>query len=430
MTLRTAGKATLAIAVALAIAVCIHLAVTTNYGGDNDTYLILSTFLHLLKSGVYNPSRFTGYPVAEVGIGYLAWLGGSALSNLGTYLLFLASALLIPFSLRRRISFGRYLAFLALALTAPVLAFDNIQSMDYAWALFFWAAGCVCLRRFNNKMLAVVSMALSIGSRPSFALFAVGAIVLTGWEDRDRRLPSWRFPASIAGFLLATLFAGGLFYLPNWFGHSFGLSWISSAPPDGQGLTGLVARFVYKTAAAIGLLQTAVLGIYMAARWLALRRGSQPERSRPAATNKTNPDDDARFLLGVMALNLLLFMRMPVELSYLQPFLICLFLLLASSKAKHLPVLIGALILLNLFNWIAEPEILAISYQPAGLCGPVVAEGAQIRPALLPGRVEAFVGAQRLAECHMRQFANINGTNYTNVARQGLPLRLAERAAR
>ena len=59
----------------------LYLAVTNSYGYDNDTYGMLKTFLNLKNNAIYKPSRLPGSPVAELGIGYLAWIGGSKLTN-------------------------------------------------------------------------------------------------------------------------------------------------------------------------------------------------------------------------------------------------------------------------------------------------------------------------------------------------------------
>ena len=86
--------------VTAAFAACgsLLLAITSNYGGHHDIYLMMGSFLSVLQNGDYIPSRFTGYPVAEIGIGASAWAGGSALSNSVNFFMFLISVLLFPFS--------------------------------------------------------------------------------------------------------------------------------------------------------------------------------------------------------------------------------------------------------------------------------------------------------------------------------------------
>ncbi|MEY4900708.1 MAG: hypothetical protein RI895_1130 [Actinomycetota bacterium] len=64
------------------------LAVKSNYGGDNDTYYMIRTFSNLIEGFGYSPSRFTGYPVAEIGIGFIAFYFGSWLNNLLSFMFF------------------------------------------------------------------------------------------------------------------------------------------------------------------------------------------------------------------------------------------------------------------------------------------------------------------------------------------------------
>ena len=55
----------------------LYIAITNSYGYDNDTYGMLQTFINLKQKAEYFPSRIPGSPVAELGIGSLAWIGGS-----------------------------------------------------------------------------------------------------------------------------------------------------------------------------------------------------------------------------------------------------------------------------------------------------------------------------------------------------------------
>ena len=49
--------------------------VTTGFGADNDTYLMLGTWDRLIHHGTYSPSRFQGSPLAELSIGALSEVG-------------------------------------------------------------------------------------------------------------------------------------------------------------------------------------------------------------------------------------------------------------------------------------------------------------------------------------------------------------------
>lgn len=107
------------------------IAINSNYGGDNDTYAMISTFSNLYNGFGYSPSRFTGYPVAEIGIGFIAFHFGSWLNNLVSFLFFIISLILIYKSFVQSGLNSKFLIFLILCVSNPVLFFDNIAPMDY-----------------------------------------------------------------------------------------------------------------------------------------------------------------------------------------------------------------------------------------------------------------------------------------------------------
>ena len=85
-------------------------------------------------------SRFTGYPVAEIGIGFLSYFFGSAVVNLITFFNFLLGLIFFYFSFEKKNS-DRFLYFIIICLTNSVLFFDNLEPMDYSWALLFFSLG-------------------------------------------------------------------------------------------------------------------------------------------------------------------------------------------------------------------------------------------------------------------------------------------------
>ena len=65
----------------------IYLSYIGGYGSDEDTLPMIGTFEAILNSGGIMTSRFTGYPVAEFGIGFLSHFLGSFYANFVTFLL-------------------------------------------------------------------------------------------------------------------------------------------------------------------------------------------------------------------------------------------------------------------------------------------------------------------------------------------------------
>lgn len=77
----------------------IYLCFVGGYGSDEDTLPMIFVFESRLLSGQFHTSRFTSYPVAEMGIGFLSYFFGSWLANLATYLFFLLGIVFFLFSI-------------------------------------------------------------------------------------------------------------------------------------------------------------------------------------------------------------------------------------------------------------------------------------------------------------------------------------------
>ena len=70
----------------LIVVVGIYFCFTGGYGSDEDTLPMIYVFEAKLHDGRFVSSRFTGNPVAELGIGFLSYFFGSWAANLSTYL--------------------------------------------------------------------------------------------------------------------------------------------------------------------------------------------------------------------------------------------------------------------------------------------------------------------------------------------------------
>ena len=65
------------------------------YGDDLDSHAMIHTFIRIIQEGLYEPSRFYGYPFAELFYGFFAYFFGSFVSSFISYLFFLSSIVLI-----------------------------------------------------------------------------------------------------------------------------------------------------------------------------------------------------------------------------------------------------------------------------------------------------------------------------------------------
>ena len=95
------------------------------YGSDEDTLPMIYVFEAKLGDGRFVSSRFTGNPVAELGIGFLSYFFGSWAANLSTYLFLLLGFVAFYFSFEKKEFFKEINIFLFLALTSPIIFFDK-----------------------------------------------------------------------------------------------------------------------------------------------------------------------------------------------------------------------------------------------------------------------------------------------------------------
>ena len=70
------------------------------YGSDEDTLPMIYVFEAKLHRGSFVSSRFTGNPVAEIGIGFLSYFFGSFYANLVTFSLFIFGLVAFFFSFK------------------------------------------------------------------------------------------------------------------------------------------------------------------------------------------------------------------------------------------------------------------------------------------------------------------------------------------
>lgn len=353
----------------LFILVGFYLCYIGGYGSDEDTLPMIYVFEARLADGRFVTSRFTSYPIPEIGIGFLSYFFGSFAANSVTYFFHLLSLFFIYFSFQKKIDFEKLKLFLILSLSSPILFFENLEPMDYSWAFLFFSVGTFF---FSKKIfeLAILSFGFAIGCRINFVLFILLFIYFYNFSEninfKKRSL-----------IFLNTFIIGGLFYLPVWFDNSFNLNWITSARPVEQGLLGLFARFSYKSVMTFGIIQFFLI-IYLLTKL------------------KFNKNFDLKLLLILTISNFALFLYIPAEKSYLQPAIIFLNLILIDKIKKNILVL---LILLNLTSWIISYDFLKIEHKDNSLCGPKHAVSASFEFNFTKGAVKNFYDTRKMILC-------------------------------
>ena len=170
----------------------------------------------------------------------------------------------------------------------------------------------------------------------------------------------------------------GPFYLPIWYHNSFGLEWLTAARPLEQGFLGLIVRFLYKIIMAIGVIQFFFIFFFLLRRY------------------KKEIFQNNFILICLIFSNLLIFLYIPAELSYLQPGLIFLYLFLIKEIHKKFIIF---LIILNFFNWAINFDFLRISYKNNSLCSPKQAISANFEIRFLEGGVKKYLSSRSMINC-------------------------------
>mgnify|MGYP001214262262 CR=1 FL=1 len=347
-----------------------YLCFIGGYGSDEDTLPMIYVFEARLRDGTFISSRFTGNPVPEIGIGFLSYYFGSWAANSFTFLFHLIGIILIYLAFNKKIEMNKFNLFIILCLSSPILFFDNLEPIDYSWAFLFFSIGTYF---FSKKIfeLAILSFAFCVGCRINFLIFCFAVVYFFEFQEKIDIKKKLMICLNI--FII-----GGLFYLPVWFFWGFGLDWLTAARPLEQGLFGLFARFSYKTWIAIGLLQSLVIVYFIFKNFKDFKI-------------KKN-----QLLIILIIINLLIFFYIPAELSYLQPAIIFLYLLLVKEFNKKI---IFTLILLNFLNWGFNFQILDIKYRDSSICAGKQALSASFVFKLEPGAIKKFFETRKMINC-------------------------------
>jgi hypothetical protein len=348
----------------------IYLCFISGYGSDEDTLALIGAYESMMGGQKLMASRFTPYPVAEIGIGFLSYQFGSWASNLSTFIFSVLSYLFFFKTFEEKIKFKSIIFFIILCLSNPTLFFDNLEPIDYSWALLPFSIGLYFLKK-NRFELAIVFFGISIGARINFVLFVLIASILFSYN------PNLSAKKKLILFV-TSFFIGGLFYLPIWFSNGLSLDWLTAVTPNDQGYFGLLARFIYKVILSLTLISLIFILVNFFTKKKIVLFGN------------------LTLIFGLIVSNLTLFFFIPAEISYLQPFIISLYYLLYKNFSKKI---IYGIIILNLFSWIGEIDFLKIKYKSPDKCNNVQAISAEFDLSLNHGKYFQFKNSRSKISC-------------------------------
>jgi hypothetical protein len=380
------GAAALVAALVGVLAVRIYAA---GYGADNDTWLMLGTWDVLVDEHRYVPSRPPGYVLAEVAIGALADVGGHWLSNLASLVLGGATLVLLHRLLARRTEDPWTAGVLVAVLAAtPAFVIAATTSMDYVYGLSLFVAGWWLAESRRPLVVGALLLGLATAARLAYGPLAL-VVVLVG-PGRTRPLRQRLAAVAVSGTVAA------LAYVPPW-RFAGDLSFITAERPTGQGVVGLLGRAVLKGTDLLGLVGTVVAMVLLV---LVVRHGRAGGR----------PVIGEWWLLVVVGVQLVVWLWIPAEPSYLLPGLVALLAWVArpdmgASAGRAACVLVGALALYALVD-VRIVDVDHVNRYGYDTCDATEATGARLRPHVtvgpLLGQPET---SDRLAACNTQQRA-------------------------
>ncbi len=357
----------------LIIILGIYLCFIGGYGSDEDTLPMIYVFeSKLLNNGTFVSSRFTGNPVPEIGIGFLSHFFGSWAANLITYSLLVFGLIFFFFSFCEKYLFKELILFLFIALSSPILFFDNLEPIDYSWAFFFFSLGTLCLRKKYYE-LTILFFGICVGCRLNYVAFVLFATLFFNPINQNLNLNRRII------ILISSIFIGGLFYMPIWFDNSFGLSWITAARPTDQGILGILARFLYKSYVAVGFLSSFVIIIILIKYF-----------------NKLKVQSNFVVLSYLALANLLIFIWIPAEYSYLQLFLVIVCFLVFRINSKKF---IYLFCITNFISWIIFVSPIKVNYEDNDYCSPKNAISADFRLKFEKGFLFKYLDSRDKIKC-------------------------------
>jgi hypothetical protein len=290
----------------------------TGYGAETDSFRVALSGLHLWKSGEYLPSRLPGYPVHDLLMSPLVRVGGSVATMTATAIAALVGVFIFSRITRELDLPSRGLLVAGFAFT-PFLIVKSVETKDYLWALAFGLAAYLAAIR-RCPALAGALLGVAIGCRITSSLLLLPLLLLFA----DRR--AWK--GAILFTVVAALTAFVVFlpvtaaYGPGFFTYAD-----SRLSPD------IIIR-------SIGQYSIGALGALAVLAALCLSWRRVVELPRLALR-----DVHVRIWLAAVALYVIAFLRLPIDIAYLIPIYPFGFLLLGRLLGRRSLAIVVAAIL-------------------------------------------------------------------------------------
>lgn len=292
----------------------------TGYGADGDAWRVAESALRIWNEGIYEASRFPGFPVHEFLSAVFVGIGGSILSNCATLTIFLLSL----YPLKKIIDhWGVPMPDLLIIVFSflPLLWKNSAVTMDYVWGLT-GILTAVWLMLGERVLLAGVVLGLAAGTRIThLAFFLPLLFLIPKVEKRDR-----------VTFVVSSIGTALVCYIPvivspsggGWTEYFFSQIW---KEPVWRTVGVYFYRVIYSLGL-LGVLSVIGVAILQRSRWMEL---------------KHHPG--FMFSLACIIMTLILFSVFPEEREYLIPMMpfLLIVMFLAGTKRQSIIVSIALL---------------------------------------------------------------------------------------
>jgi len=296
------------------------------YGIDADAWRLVRAGQQLAQTGDYHTSRLPGYPIPEVSLAVL-YHGGPWLTNGVSALLSGVAVAFFALVMRHLGNPYATLAAVGLAL-APVVYVASVQTMDYMWALAFAMASVYTLTR-DRPLLAGILLGLAAGCRVTSLVLLLPFLAYVLWPPRPPGLS--RFLVKLIAASLGTFLAAYAVVLVTLRGNV-----LPDLAPVHRTALATAIRGTFDVWGVLGLL--AIGGALVATIAVAIVRG------RRAAYDARGYGKVIAMCTVALVTYAAVYLRAPLDASYLIPALPFALLLLARIPRPAFTVVCAALI--------------------------------------------------------------------------------------
>jgi hypothetical protein len=306
--------------------------IASDYGSDPDSYRVVISAQHLLRTGQYEASRLPGFPLYE----YLTALSANCapwISNLVTALFSVTAFVLFALMLHA-LQVSRYLLLAFAFAMVPVIYVNSCCTMDYVPALALMLAASYALL-CRRPILAGLLLGLAVGCR-----ITAGALVLPlclwmllSQGPRAAIRPGLKFGVT-------TALTSAVCYAPVYqvYGTGFFLFFDNDSYPPADVVVARALSLVWGPLGVIALL------VLLCAVPLYYRYSRQALRRRPVQHMSV-------VCATAIMLYLIAFLRLPDEAGYLVPLVPWLLLLIGMLTPAWVAGSLAVVLLLS--SWLS-----------------------------------------------------------------------------